>query len=681
MTSPQADREFAQTPGPRRVVLEKLSPELEAGRFAIKRCVGESVTARVTALADGHDLVACALRYRHEKAADWHTSPMLPLGADIWQAAFEVRQEGRYHYTAEAWVDRFGTWRRDLVRRQQAEKLGASEMLVGAELIREAASNATGEAQARLSEAAGKLTGDFDLPWRVSVALGEDLRDLMAQFALRRHVSRYPRDLEVVVDRARARYSAWYELFPRSCSSQTGAHGTLRDVIDRLPYVSEMGFNVLYLPPIHPIGRTHRKGRNNAVAARLRDTQQGVMQPADTGSPWAIGAIEGGHKAIHPELGTLQDFRALVAAAREHKLEIALDLALQCSPDHPYVQEHPEWFRHRPDGSIQYAENPPKEYQDIYPFDFECDAWQALWQELRSIVLHWIDQGVDIFRVDNPHTKPFAFWEWLIGTIKAEHPQVLFLSEAFTRPAVMYELARLGFTQSYTYFTWRNSKRELTEYLHEITRPEVRDFFRPNLWPNTPDILPEFLQAGGRAAFMIRLTLAATLGASYGIYGPAFELCEHQSRQPGSEEYLDSEKYEIRQRDLHAPHSLREFIARVNRIREESPALQSDAALRFHTIDNEQLIAYSKHTSDGTDMVLAVVNLDPHATQSGTLEIDQEALGLSEDSYAVTELFSGDLRVWQGRRQFIELNPRHLPARLFQLRRGARREQDFEYYL
>jgi starch synthase (maltosyl-transferring) len=433
-----------------------------------------------------------------------------------------------------------------------------------------------------------------------------------------------------------------------------------------------MGFDVLYLPPIHPIGRTHRKGRNNSTQ----------IAAGDPGSPWGIGAAEGGHKAVHPELGTVEDLGKLLAAAGEHGLEVAFDIAFQCSPDHPYVKEHPEWFRHRPDGSIQYAENPPKEYQDIYPFDFECDQWQALWQELLSVVLFWVEQGVHIFRVDNPHTKPFAFWEWLITSVKRDHPQVLFLSEAFTRPNVMFELAKLGFTQSYTYFTWRNSKTELTRYMRELTQPEVREFFRPNLWPNTPDILPEFLQAGGRAAFMIRVTLAATLGASYGIYGPAFELCEHRPREPGSEEYLNSEKYEVRHWDLAQPHSLRPFIASLNRIRRENAALQRDDTLQFHSVDNEQIIAYSKRSPDGVNIVLAVVNLDPGNTQTGTIDVSLEELGLSEDRpYPVTELFSGDQRIWHGRRQFIELNPQHLPARLFQLRRAARSERDFEYFL
>jgi starch synthase (maltosyl-transferring) len=664
--------ELDRLSGQRRVVLERLRPEIEGGRFAIKRAQGEAIHVTVTAMADGHDLVACALKYWHERWGDWREVRMTSAGQDAWQAAFRVEEIGRYSYTAVAWVDRFRTWRRDLEKRFQAGKDVSSELLVGAEMLRAAAARAAGDASAVLLEAAQRLAGDVSSPWRVAKALESELLELMEQYAPRRHESSYLRELEVIVDRPRARYSAWYELFPRSCSSKPGQHGTLRDVINWLPYVREMGFNVLYLPPIHPIGRTHRKGRNNAAE----------LQPGDPGSPWGIGAAEGGHKAVHPQLGTLGDFHALVSAARDHDLEIALDLAFQCSPDHPYVKQHPEWFRHRPDGTIQYAENPPKEYQDIYPFDFECDAWRELWNELRSVVLFWIEQGVNLFRVDNPHTKPFAFWEWLIGSVKGEHPQVLFLSEAFTRPQVMYELAGLGFTQSYTYFTWRNTKRELTEYFEQLARTDVREYFRPNVWPNTPDILPEYLQGGGRPAFMIRLVLAATLSANYGIYGPAFELCENRPRHSGSEEYLDSEKYEIRTWDLNSPQSLRHFIGRVNRIRDENVALQSDASLRFHPVDNERIIAYSKHAAEGSNIVLAVVNLDPGSTQAGTLDVSLDELGLKEDRpYVVTELFSGDRRIWQGRRQFVELNPQHLPARLFQLRRETRSERDFEYYL
>jgi starch synthase (maltosyl-transferring) len=432
-----------------------------------------------------------------------------------------------------------------------------------------------------------------------------------------------------------------------------------------------MGFDVVYLPPIHPIGDTNRKGKNNSPAA----------EPDDPGSPWAIGGLAGGHKAVHPQLGSLKDFQQLVARAREYNLEVALDLAFNCTPDHPYVEEHPAWFRHRPDGSVQYAENPPKKYQDIYPFDFETEEWQDLWEELKSIVLFWIQQGVHIFRVDNPHTKPFRFWEWLVKDIKREHPDVIFLSEAFTRPKVMYRLAKLGFTQSYTYFAWRNTKWELTQYFTEITQTGLRDFFRPSLWANTPDILTEYLQFGGRAAFMTRLVLAATLGASYGIYGPAFELMEKRPKEPGSEEYFGSEKYEIRDWDIDSRDSLKDFIGRVNFIRRDNPALQSDWSLSFHNVDNEELICYSKHSGDLSNIILVVVNLDPHHTQSGWVDLSLETLGFDYDqAYQVHDLLSGSRYLWHGPRNYVELDPRLVPAHVFRMRRRVRTERDFDYF-
>jgi starch synthase (maltosyl-transferring) len=432
-----------------------------------------------------------------------------------------------------------------------------------------------------------------------------------------------------------------------------------------------MGFDVLYLPPIHPIGLNFRKGKNNTAEAL----------PTDRGSPWAIGNFEGGHKAILPELGDIADLRRLIAKAAEFGIEVALDLAFQCSPDHPYVREHPEWFRHRPDGAIQYAENPPKKYQDIYPFDFETEHWRELWQELKSVVLYWIEQGIRIFRVDNPHTKPFAFWEWLIGEVRREHGDVLFLAEAFTRPKVMYRLAKLGFTQSYTYFAWRNTKHDLIRYFTELNSSPVREFFRPSLWPNTPDILTEYLQYGGRPAFVARLVLAATLGANYGIYGPAFEQSVNKAREPGSEEYLDSEKYEIRFWDLNSPDSLKEVIVRVNRIRRDNPALHSDRSLRFHHVDNEQMICYSKRSADEANVIVVVVNVDPHHTQSGWVRLPLHELAMEGDlPYQMHDLLTDARYLWQGEHNYVELNPRVVPAHIFRVRRRIRTEQDFEYF-
>ncbi len=494
----------------------------------------------------------------------------------------------------------------------------------------------------------------------------------MLRYPDRRFATEMERELVLIVDPVRARFSSWYELFPRSTSPEPGKHGTLQDCTARLPYIADMGFDVVYLPPIHPIGTNFRKGRNNSVTA----------EPGDVGSPWAIGAPEGGHKSVHPELGTLEDFRALVSRASELGLQVALDIAFQAAPDHPYVKDHEEWFRKRPDGTIQYAENPPKKYQDIYPFDFESTKWWEMWQELKSVFTFWIGQGVRIFRVDNPHTKAFPFWEWCITEIKREWPETLFLSEAFTRPKIMYRLAKLGFSQSYTYFPWRNRKQELTEYLTELTKTPVREFFRPNQWPNTPDILTEFLQLRTRAAFMIRLMLAATLGANYGIYGPAFELLEGRPAKPGSEEYLDSEKYQIRAWELDRPDSLRELITLVNRIRHENPALQTDWLLDFHPVDNEQLICYSKRSPDGSNLILVVVNLDPHHRQSGFVDLALRDLGIDEDRpYQANDLLTGARYMWSGPRNYVELDPNSIPAHIFRIRRRVRVESDFEYFL
>jgi starch synthase (maltosyl-transferring) len=475
-----------------------------------------------------------------------------------------------------------------------------------------------------------------------------------------------------VVERDKARFSTWYEMFPRSCAPVPGQHGTLADCEARLPYIAQMGFDVLYLPPLHPIGTVHRKGRNNAVVAAAHDP----------GSPWAIGAAAGGHKAVHPQLGTLEDLRRLVTRAHEYGIEVALDIAFQCAPDHPYVQEHPEWFRWRPDGTVQYAENPPKKYEDIYPFDFDTPHWQALWEELKSVLDFWIEHGVRIFRVDNPHTKPLRFWEWLIGAVQATHPEVIFLAEAFTRPKIQYELAKRGFTQSYTYFAWRHTKEELSGYFTELTRTTVREYFRPNLWPNTPDILTEYLQHGGRPAFMIRLVLAATLGASYGIYGPAFELGEHLPREEGSEEYLDSEKYELRHWDLEKPDSLRDFIARVNRIRRDNPALQSNQGLQFHPVDNPELLCFSKYNAEHANAILVVVNLSPYHAHSGWVELQLDALGLdARQPYQMHDELSNARYLWHGTRNYLEIDPQVVPAHIFRIRHRLRSERDFEYFL
>ncbi|MDN5871920.1 MAG: alpha-1,4-glucan--maltose-1-phosphate maltosyltransferase [Nitrococcus sp.] len=661
----------AQSAGHERIVIEGVAPEVDAGRFPIKRTVGEKVVVEADAFVDGHDQLGCVLHYRKAGATKWGEVSMRPLGNDRWRGEFSVREIGRYGYTITAWVDHFRTWRAELEKREQPTDV-ALALLIGAELIEAAAARTTIPHTAQLRLHARELRAERDPFARRLLALDPELARLMARFPDRTLETRYERELTVVVDEARAGYSTWYELFPRSCVHDPGAHGSLRSCEERLPYIASMGFDVLYLPPIHPIGMTARKGRNNALSA----------DEDDPGSPWAIGSEAGGHKAVHPRLGTLEDLRHLVGRAREHGLEVALDIAFQCSPDHPYVEQSPRWFRWRPDGSVQYAENPPKKYQDIYPLNFETEDRQGLWEELRDVFLFWIEQGVHIFRVDNPHTKPFPFWEWLITDIKSKHPEVIFLAEAFTRPKVMHRLAKLGFTQSYTYFTWRNSKSELTDYFTELTQTPAREYFRPNLWPNTPDILHEYLQVGGRPAFMIRLVLAATLGANYGVYGPAFELYEATPRERGSEEYLSSEKFEIRAWDVERPDSLEHFIARVNQIRHQNEALQHDWSLCFHPVDNEALLCYSKHSDALDNVILVVVNIDPHHTRAGWVELPLEELQLLPDHpYQVHDLLSDTRYLWQGARNYVELDPHAAPAHIFRLRRHVRTERDFDYFI
>ena len=635
-------------------------PEVDAGRFPAKRAQGETVTVEADIFADGHDALAAVLRFRHEPASAWIEVPMQPLVNDRWHGEFPVTELGKYSFTLEGWVDHFETWSRQLQKRLQAGQDVKVELEVGARLLEQAAARADGNAAdaARLMTLAKALRGSAP-----SIPDGE-ASELMRRYADRSLSTVYERELEVMVEPVKARFSTWYELFPRSV-------GKFGDVERLLPDIARLGFDVLYFPPIHPIGRTHRKGANNQPA-----------KAGEPGSPWAIGSEDGGHKSVNPDLGTLEDFRHLVKEAGQHGIEIALDIAFQCSPDHPYTKDHPEWFKHRPDGSIQYAENPPKKYEDIYPFDFETEAWQALWQELLSIFTFWIDQGVHIFRVDNPHTKPFPFWEWVIGELKRAHPEVITLSEAFTRPKVMFRLAKVGFSQSYTYFSWRNTAFELYQYFTELAQPPIREFFRLNLWPNTPDILTEYLQHGGRAAFQARLILAATLGASYGIYGPAFELLENRPREQGSEEYLDSEKYQVRAWVRERPDSLRELVAIVNRVRRENPALQTDRGLRFHSTENDQLLAYTKSTPDNANVILTVVNVDPHHVQRGMVTLPLDDLGIERDRpYQAHELISGARYLWNGPRNFIELNPGSIAGQIFRFRRRVRSEHDFEYFL
>jgi len=653
-----------------RVHIEQVRPSIDGGLHPVKRILGDVLVVEADILADGHDALRARLLFRHEADEAFQEVELSPLGNDRFHASFDLTRIGVYQFPIEAWVDRFATYRHGLSRKVAAGVDVSLELREGALLLEEAAARAAPTDATALRGLAALLVGDTPLLDRASLALSPAIEATMARVPDRRFASRPDRVYEVVVDPPRARFSAWYELFPRS-AGPAGRHGTFADVEARLDYVAEMGFDVLYLPPIHPIGVSFRKGPNNTETAG----------PNDPGSPWAIGSAEGGHTSIHPELGTLDDFDRLVGKARERGIEIALDIAFQASPDHPWVREHPEWFRHRPDGSIQYAENPPKKYQDVYPFDFETEDFRALWEALRGVFLFWIEHGVRVFRVDNPHTKPIPFWQWCIGTIKERHPEVIFLAEAFTRPKIMYALAKVGFSQSYTYFTWRTSGRELATYMHELTRPEVADVFRPNFWPNTPDILPEHLQWGGRPTFLARLVLAATLSSNWGMYGPVFELMEHVAR-PGVEEYLGSEKYEIRTWDLDRPESLRHVIARVNRLRREHRALQSNENLVFHPTTNDLMLVYSKRTSDRSSVVLVVVCLDPHHRHSAWVDLDLEELGLRPDeSYQIHDLLDDARYQQRGARIFVELDPAKMPAHIFAVRRFVRSERNFEYYL
>jgi len=699
--------------GRRRVVIEDVSPQIDGGCHAIRRIAGDEVVVTAAIFADGKDELAARLLCRHSSDARWRFVPMHATGNDLWSGKFRVDKIGAWRFTILGWVDHFASWVSELKKRIAAQKdsslidrssNGAGPTAApnpgtgldvgfnpttqdipialrsGAVMVREAGRRARENDTKRLNEFA-QILEELARENRATYSdpCDESLIELMTRYPDLGNATRYDVEIPIWVDRERARFSSWYELFPRSASPVPGQHGTFRDVERELPEIAAMGFDILYMPPIHPIGRAFRKGPNNSVNA----------PPEAPGSPWAIGdrtiqlrvslgaqavGDQGGHKSIHPLLGTFADFDRLVTSARSQGVEIALDIAFQCSPDHPWVTEHPDWFNIRPDGSIQYAENPPKKYQDIYPLNFESSDWRGLWDELYSVFEFWIYRGVRVFRVDNPHTKALPFWEWCLTELRNNYPDTIFLAEAFTRPHVMYGLAKRGFTQSYTYFTWRNTKAELESYLQEITRPPVSEFFQPSFWPNTPDILHKALQEGGRPAFMHRVILSATLVSSYGIYGPAYELAENAPAAPPvgkgeSEEYLDSEKYEIRQRNRNSPESLVPLITSLNRIRRENRALQSNASLHFHSIDNPQLICYSKATPDFENTILVVVNLDSFNDQSGWTSLSLDKIGCSaHESFLVEDLLSGAQYVWRDH-NYVVLRPGIQPAHIFRVSR------------
>ena len=630
-----------------RLVIEQVTPELDAGRYPVKRVLGETVRVEADIFKDGHDVIAGQVLFRGPGQVQWRKVPLAyEFDPDRWHAEFQVDQLGVWEYCIEAWPDKYGSWVRDLRKRLSAGQNVAPALLEGAVLLGTYAAHCAPDTASRLV-AAKKYLEDTSLRLdeRLARAQSDEIMLLVRGPSVPDDVVQSPRVLRARVEREIALFGAWYELFPRSQSKVPGRHGKFGDVEERLPELAALGFDVVYLPPIHPIGITHRKGRNNARVALA----------SDVGSPWAIGSSEGGHTAIHPALGTFDDFEQLVKTASEFGLEIALDYALQCSPDHPWCKEHPEWFFVRVDGTIQYAENPPKKYEDIYPLNFWCEDRENLWQACLDILLFWISRGVKIFRVDNPHTKPFAFWEWVIGVVQDQHPDVVFLSESFTRPKRMKGLLKLGFSQSYTYFTWKNSPWEVRDYLKELTESATLEYFRPNFFANTPDILHQFLQSGGRPAFRIRLLLAATLAPSYGIYS-GFELCENRAVTSGSEEYLNSEKYEIRQRKWNQFGNIKQDIAKLNRIRKENPALAMLGNVRFLATEYEQILAYHKH-APGNDLII-VVNLDPQRMHECMVQVPLEDFDLTEDQmFEMEDLLTGVRHTWRGHRNYVRLDP------------------------
>jgi len=642
----------------RTVWIANVWPELAGGRYPVKREVGDLFEVGADILREGHEALTAVLKYRTVKDTHWHEVRMAPAGNDRWIGRFPLEENTRYLYTIEAYPDAYRSWAEDLKKRLAASMEVTSELLEGAALLRRGLPRAAGADRKRLEARLADFEAAATPAARSRILLDEETAELMDTYPDRSAATTYDGELEVVVDRPLVRFAAWYELFPRSQATDPGRHGTFQDCIRRLPDIAAMGFDVIYLPPIHPIGRSFRKGKNNSLTAG----------PQDPGSPWAIGNEQGGHKTIEPALGSLADFRSFVAAARQAGIEIALDYALQCSPDHPYVSEHPAWFNQRPDGTIKYAENPPKKYQDIYPLNFYCRDREALWEEMKSILLFWIEQGVRIFRVDNPHTKPIPFWAWLIAEIQAVYPDVIFLAEAFTRPKVMQALAQVGFTQSYTYFTWRNFKDELSAYFTELTQSEMAEYFRGNLFANTPDILPPILQQGGRPAFQMRLVLAATLSSVYGIYS-GYELCENAAIA-GTEEYLNAEKYEVKVRDWDGPGNIKAFIARLNAIRRENRALHEYRNLRFYDSDDDNVLFYGKRSHDGGNAILVAVNLDPFEAHQARVRLPLESLGIDpEERFRVHELLTDQRHLWKGPEQLIRLDPEQEPAAIYRVDR------------
>ncbi|MEQ1587937.1 MAG: alpha-1,4-glucan--maltose-1-phosphate maltosyltransferase [Cyclobacteriaceae bacterium] len=640
------------TKGKTRVIIENVQPLVDGGLYPAKRTVGERVDVTASIYGDGHDHIRAEVLYKKQEATQWERVELTPTFNDEWKASFYVPEKGTYVYTLQAWVDHFDTWYDGFKKKANAKVDVKVELMEGAILIR-----TLSESNKDLISVARKLEDTQRYQVAIDLILSKEFAKVVHENPLRENETKLNQEISIQVEYTKANYSAWYELFPRSASLESGKHGTFQDCIRLLPRIAAMGFDVLYFPPIHPIGKINRKGKNNNVRSL----------PDEPGSPWAIGSDEGGHKSVLPALGTLEDFKKLIAESKKLGIDVAMDIAFQCAPDHPYVQEHPEWFKQRPDGSIQYAENPPKKYQDIYPFNFESDNWKALWEELRSVFFFWMEQGVTIFRIDNPHTKPIPFWHWVIAEVQKQNPDVIFLSEAFTRPKVMASLAKVGFTQSYTYFTWRVSKQELIEYVNDLVYGPSRNYFRPNFWPNTPDILPYHLQNQGENSFILRYALAATLSSNYGVYGPSYEFYENTPIE-GREEYFNSEKYELRNYDWKRTNRMTDIMSLLNKIRKENEALQSTWNVQFCPIENNQIIAFLKATDDLSNIILVVANLDTNRGQSGYIQLPKERLKLTDKvNIKLHDLITDEHYTWTQDWNFVDLNPHKMPFHLFKL--------------
>ena len=635
-----------------RVIIEHVTPEIDGGRHAIKRIVNEPVKVSADIYADSHDYIRAVVRYKHESEKKWSEVYMSELhnGNDTWTAEFAPTQKGFYQYTIQAWIDNFLTWHNGFIKKFNAGQDMAVELEIGVDFLKKVRKKASKTDKQFLDSFIELLANKEQYHEAVQTVMSEDFRQIVMEFPLRQHMTNYNNKLDLQVEYDKVNFSTWYEIFPRSASRTPGQHGTFNDVEKLLPQIAAMGFDVLYMPPIHPVGKLNRKGRNNTVTA----------MPGDVGSPWAIGSDEGGHKAIHPQLGTLEEYKNLVDKARgEYGIDVAMDVAFQCAPDHPWIKEHPEWFIWRPDGTIAYAENPPKKYQDIVPLNFETDDWKALWEELKSVFIYWCEQGISIFRVDNPHTKSFNFWEWCIREVRAEYPDTIFLAEAFSRPRIMQGLAKLGYNQSYSYFAWRTTKKELMEYMTELTQTEMREYYRANFWPNTPDINPYHLMSGNPKMFELRYVLAATLSSNVGVYSPAYEQYEHIPTNNGKEEYYYSEKFEIKDWDWDKRTPLSHLMATINHARKEHKALQQTANIMFLTCENENLLPYLKWSDDKSSIMFCVVNLDPDHAQAGWIQLPLEFLGQSQNNVNVflNDIPSGELYHWTREWNYVYLNP------------------------